>query len=181
MAPGVLWVSSHISPPSQVPSGVDILTSGKFCNWYENTHIQEVTALPGVPRAARYEAKEFRGLDGQSRPSEELLKGVFEQARFDTRFYEDVDVASSSDAEVDINTLKQIEGFKRVRRFKVVSGTTLDRFVRSNAVIRSGLALIEFGGEELPVERVSEVMGKNKDGEEVGWYRLKRVYNEKNK
>jgi hypothetical protein len=31
---------------------------------------------------------EFKGLDGQSEPDPELLKGVFKQARFDTRFYE---------------------------------------------------------------------------------------------
>jgi hypothetical protein len=79
-----------------------------------------VTSLPGVPRAARYEAitpqpapstwsseapwltvyempeieyretKEFKGLDGQSRPREDLLEGVFKQARFDTRFYSEI-------------------------------------------------------------------------------------------
>lgn len=117
MPPGVLWVSSRIANPSS-PSTT--LTPSKFCDWYENTHILEVTSLPGVPRAARYEAifpqpdpeawsanapwltlyempdvwyrltDEFRGLDGQSRPSEELLRDVFEQARFDTRFYEEV-------------------------------------------------------------------------------------------
>jgi hypothetical protein len=31
---------------------------------------------------------EFKGLDGQSEPDPELLKGVFKQARFDTRFYQ---------------------------------------------------------------------------------------------
>jgi hypothetical protein len=31
---------------------------------------------------------DFKGLDGQSEPDPELLKGVFKQARFDTRFYE---------------------------------------------------------------------------------------------
>lgn len=44
-----------------------------------------------MPDIAYRETDEFRGLDGQSRPSEELLEGVFKQARFDTRFYEEVD------------------------------------------------------------------------------------------
>ncbi|KAF2114145.1 hypothetical protein BDV96DRAFT_469467, partial [Lophiotrema nucula] len=116
MPPGILWVSSRIQNPS-------ILSPEKFCTWYENTHIQEVTALSGVPSAARYQAlspspvptptwsseapwltiyempvldfresKEFKSLDGQSKPREELLEGIFKQARFDTRFYEQVQV-----------------------------------------------------------------------------------------
>ena len=110
MAPGVLWVSSRTQSPS--------LSASEFCSWYENTHIGEVLSLPGVPRAARYEAhshppspstysaeapwltiyempdveyrntEEFKGLDGQSEPKKELLEGVFKKARFDTRFYE---------------------------------------------------------------------------------------------
>jgi hypothetical protein len=35
---------------------------------------------------------DFRNLDGQSKPSEELLEGIFKNARFDTRFYEEVQV-----------------------------------------------------------------------------------------
>lgn len=38
------------------------------------------------------ETPEFKGLDGQSEPSKELLEGIFKQARFDTRFYEEVQV-----------------------------------------------------------------------------------------
>ncbi|KAF2807304.1 uncharacterized protein BDZ99DRAFT_364411, partial [Mytilinidion resinicola] len=114
MPPGILWVASRIKTPT--------LTPETFCAWYENVHIHEMTALSGVPRAARYEAiqpepypnalssdapwltvyempdidfrttKEFRGLDGQSEPAAELLEGVFKKARFDTRFYECVQV-----------------------------------------------------------------------------------------
>lgn len=114
MPAGILWVASRIKKPT--------LSSDKFCSWYENQHIQEVTALSGVPRAARYEriepspypgafsddapwltiyempeiefrqSKEFKGLDGQSEPKKELLDGVFKQARFDTRFYECIQV-----------------------------------------------------------------------------------------
>jgi hypothetical protein len=114
MPAGILWVASRIKKPT--------LSHEKFCSWYENVHIQEVTALSGVPRAARYEGiqpspfpgalsddapwltvyempdigfrenKAFRGLDGQSEPKKELLEGVFKQARFDTRFYECIQV-----------------------------------------------------------------------------------------
>ncbi|KAF2492681.1 hypothetical protein BU16DRAFT_490545, partial [Lophium mytilinum] len=114
MPTGILWVASRIKNPTLTPS--------HFCTWYENTHIHEVTALSGIPRAARYEAilpspypgalsadapwltiyempdiafretAEFRGLDGQSEPAAELLEGVFKKARFDTRFYECVQV-----------------------------------------------------------------------------------------
>lgn len=91
-------------------------------------HIQEVLSLSGVPSAARYEAlqpqpdtkawsneapwltvyemrdidyresDDFKGLDGQSEPSQELLEGVFKNARFDTRFYEEVQVYEKENA-----------------------------------------------------------------------------------
>jgi hypothetical protein len=48
MPPGVLWVSSRTQ--------TDELPAEKFCAWYENIHIPEVLALPGIPSAARYEA-----------------------------------------------------------------------------------------------------------------------------
>ena len=42
--------------------------------------------------------EEFRGLDGQRSPREDILRGIFEQARFDTRFYERLDAESSTSA-----------------------------------------------------------------------------------
>jgi hypothetical protein len=36
------------------------------------------------------QTREFKGLDGQSPPKGDLLERVFGQARFDTRFYEEV-------------------------------------------------------------------------------------------
>lgn len=41
-----------------------------------------------MPDVGYRETAEFKGLDGQSEPREELLEGVFRKARFDTRFYE---------------------------------------------------------------------------------------------
>lgn len=39
--------------------------------------------------------EDFRALDGQSPPSQELLDGIFRNARFDTRFYSQVQVYSN--------------------------------------------------------------------------------------
>ena len=57
---------------------------------------------------------EFKGLDGQSKPNEELLKGVFEQARFDTRFYEEVGKGESEGCVAGM-LLSNPVGLKRVR------------------------------------------------------------------
>lgn len=113
MTKGILWVSSRVTQPSA-------LSPQKFCKWYEDTHIQEVLALPGLPSAIRWEALSpqpspdtlsssapwltvyemsdvsyrnspaFRALNGQTPPPQELLDGIFKNARFDTRFYEEV-------------------------------------------------------------------------------------------
>ncbi|KAI1562590.1 hypothetical protein PtrEW4_009880, partial [Pyrenophora tritici-repentis] len=112
MAPGILWVSSRIV-------NKDKLDVEKFCEWYENTHIQEVLILPGFPSALRYEAvtpvprgmqygkeapwlttyampdvdyrlsQAFKDLSGGNPPSAELIEAVYKHTRFDTRFYEE--------------------------------------------------------------------------------------------
>lgn len=38
------------------------------------------------------ETSEFKNLDGQSEPERELLEQVFKKARFDTRFYREMQV-----------------------------------------------------------------------------------------
>lgn len=122
MSPGLLYVQSKVTRPSH-------LSDSDFCAWYENTHIQEVMAVSGIPVAARYEAleapqavlvppdasgadkdgrpyqwltlyemedvnvrnsEEFRGLDGQTTPKKEVLEGIFRNAGFDTRFFEEI-------------------------------------------------------------------------------------------
>ncbi|KAF2681762.1 hypothetical protein K458DRAFT_309076 [Lentithecium fluviatile CBS 122367] len=226
MPPGLLWVSSRIHLPPTLPPSVPRLIPSTFCFWYENTHIQEVTVLSGVPKAARYEAiteqpdaegwsveapwltvyempdirfresKEFKRLDGQSLPKKELLDGVFRQARFDTRFYEISTIVanylvdagpaaflvswslSSLLSSTDLEGLEEIEGFRRVRVCKVVNATTLDQFERMGSAVQPYVVLIEFDGVELPVMSVKNALGRNGDGAEleVGWYRLKRVY-----
>lgn len=137
---------------------------------------------------------EFRSLDGQSAPSPCLLHSVFEQARFDTRFYalrsstaarSDapprpasflLSWASDAAAEVDVEAVKDaIDGCVSVRSFEVVDASTLENFVRRDARVKRGLVLVEF---ERGVERgrVREVLERGSEEVEVGWYALKRVY-----
>ena len=87
--------------------------------------------------------------------------------------------SSDSAASANIEDLKKIQGFKRVRKFKLVVGMTLERSKRRDAgedgTVNSGLALIEFEGDKLPVKEVRGVLGS---GGEFGWYRLKRIYSD---
>ncbi|KAJ4375989.1 hypothetical protein N0V83_001269 [Neocucurbitaria cava] len=149
-------------------------------------------------------SREFRGLDGQSAPKGELLEGVFKQARFDTRFYEEVQVyeggggkalepPAGKEADFDawyrdehLDVLSKAPGYVRTRRYELVNGTTLDRFVRVEPQVPRFLALHEFQGDVLPWKELAEsaqtewakrVMG-GVVKEEVGWYALKREYAE---
>ena len=113
---------------------------------------------------------EFKALDGQSKPEESLLKGVFEQARFDTRFYRETQVyppgqeesgngrgnlfisaalQPASGAEEDFEKwyreehcrmLAQCKGYVRTRRYELVHASTLDRFVRSEPEVGTQVA-----------------------------------------
>jgi hypothetical protein len=51
-----------------------------------------------MPEIGFRESEEFKGLDGQSVPKKDLLEGVFRQARFDTRFYEEVERSQADDS-----------------------------------------------------------------------------------
>ncbi|KAL1604863.1 hypothetical protein SLS60_004403 [Paraconiothyrium brasiliense] len=222
MPSGIIWVSSRIAHPAQPRHDVEVLTPERFCAWYEETHIQEVTALEGVPGAVRWEAvqpqptanawsieapwltvysmpdidyrnsKEFKGLDGQSAPKERLLHEVFEQARFDTRFYERISqtgpeaggerarfLLSWASDHVEAAAFQDFEGVRRVGVFRVVGASTLERFARRDALaegtVREGLVLVEF--EEGAVEKIRSVVERQKkEGDEVGWFGVKRIY-----
>jgi hypothetical protein len=197
-SPGILWVASRITKP-------DKLSDDKFCQWYEDQHVDEVVALSGIPAAARYEAvpmseiagpptpesikaaeeppayvlgakwltiyemkdvefrnsAEFRGLDGQSKPKDDLLNGVFKNAMFETRFGELLSnddkgikkgparlivsatmTASNRQAADDIEHFYEHEhvrevakcpGYIRTRRFRWVDSTVLKEFERQPA------------------------------------------------
>ncbi|KAF1943683.1 hypothetical protein EJ02DRAFT_453168 [Clathrospora elynae] len=239
MPRGLLWVASRIV-------NAEGLTEDKFCEWYENTHIQEVLVLAGFPAAARYEAlqpqpdakafsneapwltvyempdvayresEEFKQLIGQSPLPQELIEGVFKNARFDTRFYEEVQCFENPEVmgkgpatylisaalqppkgtESDFDTwyrkehiplLSRAPGFLRTRRYELVNATVLDCFERTeDEKVPKYLAHHEFNGDALPWKELGEiattewakkVMG-GLVGEEVGWYRIKKVYAE---
>jgi hypothetical protein len=125
----------------------------------------------------------FVVLDGQSPPSQDLLDGIFKNARFDTRFYTElqshsspslpgptsflisvalkppITTASDLDAwyrDEHIAILSLAPGFVRSRRYELVSGTTLEAFERSSSELPRYLALHEFGVEELPWKELTE-------------------------
>lgn len=117
---------------------------------------------------------EFKGLDGQSEPKQELLDGVFKQARFDTRFYECVQTfesegckegpgellisaalqpAKGEEADFDrwykeehLSMLAECKGYRRSRRFELVEASTLERFERRVPECPVYLSLHEFDG-----------------------------------
>lgn len=207
MTKGVLWVRSRVVESER-------LSDDKFCEWYENTHIQEVLSLSGVPSAARYSSlrpesepktsnyapwltlyempdiefknsAEFKGLAGQSPPTKELIEGIFKGARFDTRFYREVQCVEGSSGkkgpakfvisaaleppeakvtdfdawyrEEHIAVLSRAPGFVRTRRYELVNGSTLERYERTiKDDMPKFLALHEFECEDLPSKELAE-------------------------
>lgn len=78
----------------------------------------------------------------------------------------------------------QIPGFRRVRRYRVINATTLDCFVRREEPVAQCLALCEFDGEQWPQTQLSGLIQAERERNpglmsEIGWYGLKRKYDEK--
>jgi hypothetical protein len=136
-----------------------------------------------MPDVEYKNSTDFRALDGQSPPSQDLLDGIFKNARFDTRFYAQVqshaapspagptsfmisaaleppaEAAADFDAwyrDEHIALLARAPAFVRTRRYELVSGTTLEAFERSVPEIPRYLALHEFAGEVLPWKELEE-------------------------
>ncbi|KAH7377668.1 hypothetical protein BKA66DRAFT_422017 [Pyrenochaeta sp. MPI-SDFR-AT-0127] len=228
---GVLWVSSRVVHPAS-------LSVEKFCEWYENTHIQEVLSLAGIPSAVRYEAlqpqpdakawsneapwltvyempdieyrntDDFKSLDGQSEPSQNLLEGVFKNARFDTRFYEEVQVFENEGVQKGQHRCLRYVGpatFILSAVLQPAAGAEPDfdawyreehiailsrapGFVRTRRYeLVSGTTLDKFKRVEPEIPKYLALHEFEGDvlpvmgglvGEEVGWYRLKRKYAE---
>ncbi|KAF2714457.1 hypothetical protein K504DRAFT_339823, partial [Pleomassaria siparia CBS 279.74] len=114
MPPGILWVSSRTLFPStltpqkfcswyentHIPEVLS-LPGIPLAARYEahpspptpsSTYSSEAPWLTiyEMPDVGYRQTREFKGLDGQSEPREELLESVFRRARFDTRFWEGV-------------------------------------------------------------------------------------------
>lgn len=122
MAPGLLWVSSRITQPESLSRDkftqwyegqhIDEVVSLSGVPAAARYEAIPGIAPPDAPYATKAEwltlyemddvdfrfSKEFKGLDGQSLPKEELLEGVFKKARFETRFCERVQVDEKSGA-----------------------------------------------------------------------------------
>jgi len=58
-----------------------------------------------MPEVEFRESKEFKGLDGQSPPKGDLLDRVFRQARFDTRFYEEVGILEGTNVTTGMQSI----------------------------------------------------------------------------
>jgi hypothetical protein len=71
--PGILWVASRITQPNK-------LSEERFCEWYEDQHVDEVVSLSGVPAAARYEAVPMSELAGP--PTPESVKAAEQRPNY---------------------------------------------------------------------------------------------------
>jgi hypothetical protein len=88
--------------------------------------------------------------------------------------------------EEHLQLLSECPGYRRSRRFEVVNATVLDKFERSAPEVPRYLALHEFDGNEFPMEALGKTAGTewakkvmgNLAAAEVGWYRLKRTYDD---
>ncbi|PSN60033.1 hypothetical protein BS50DRAFT_681867 [Corynespora cassiicola Philippines] len=128
-----------------------------------------------MPDLGFRESEEFKGLDGQSKPTQDILEEIFRQSIFETRFYEEtqlfephgppaqpakflisasLDPAQGGEAEFDnwyrtehLDILSRVPGFVRSRRYEVVQASVLDQFERKSADAPKYLALHEFSGE----------------------------------
>lgn len=89
--------------------------------------------------------------------------------------------------EEHLRLLSECPGYCRSRRLEVVNATVLDKFERSEPEVPQYLALHEFDGKEFPMEALGKTAGTewakkvmgNLSAAEIGWYRLKRTYDDK--
>jgi hypothetical protein len=143
-----------------------------------------------MPDLAFRETAAFKGLDGQSKPSEELLEKLFKQTAFATRFCEESEPAAKHDkpatflATIGLRSdaldpelrskVSKLEGLRSMREFEVLEGSLLREFERSWESEPTSIVLMEF-------ENVESLLGlQNAIGtsqsEEIGLWRLRREY-----
>ena len=226
--PGVMAVMSTVLHP-------DALNSLDFCDWYENTHIQEVQTTGGISRTQRYasfsfidryqqdassgsktaenqnckydfitvyhmpdlafrESAAFRGLAGQSIPSDDLVEKIFKQAEFCTRFCEElrtrpdvplttpnnpsflvtIGVSSYRPVAEVLSAVSQLAGKQAMIAYKVHEGSILSEFKRSYVNEPKDMLLIL-----LDSKSEAEILGMGlleQEGLEVGFWGLRRDY-----
>ena len=152
-----------------------------------------------MPDLAFRESAAFRGLAGQSKPSDEsdLLEKLFKQTEFCTRFCEEINiddpitkeamapfppapfiitigVASGQSRASILSILARIQEFRRNRKYKIHEGSILSEFQRSYVNEPKEVTIFEFRREpdfESILEELEDV-----EGLEVGYWRLRRAY-----
>jgi hypothetical protein len=146
-----------------------------------------------MPDLAFRESEAFRGLDGQSRPNEELLEKLFKQSAFITRFCEEfepsqksiqdenatsfmlsVGVHSNDSADNVLARLAKITGYRQTRHFKLQEASLLSEFNRSYEDEPSDLALLDFDDRSALDAAEKELQGT--EGLELGFWHLRRDY-----
>ena len=157
--------------------------SSKVATGNSNFDFDFVTVY-NMPDLAFRESEAFRGLDGQSKPNEELLEKLFKQSSFITRFAEETDVSGGSGSNGQapfaitvatceseqgaavLSALPKLKGYRRTRNFKVHENSLLHKFERSYMDEPTVLAIFEF--DDLPEASVleKEVQGAGGVG---GW------------
>lgn len=171
-------------------------TSSKLDIANSNFDFDFVTVY-NMPDLAFRESAAFRGLDGQSKPSEELLEGLFRQASFITRFAEEIGVEGESggfrkgaapfavtvgiesgrsgdSGSGVMSALSKIQGYRRKRTLRVHENSLLDRFERSYMDEPAVLAILEF--DTIPDDGTLEGSLEGAGQLEIGVWRLRRDY-----
>jgi hypothetical protein len=230
--PGVMVVMSKALHP-------DSLNPLDFCDWYENTHIQEVQMTGGISRTQRYasfsfigryqqdassgsrtaenqnckydfitvyhmqdlafrESAAFRGLAGQSIPSDDLAEKIFKQAEFCTRFCEElrtspgvplttsnnpsspspflvtIGVPSNRPVAGVLLAVSRLAGKQAMTAYKVHEASILSEFKRSYVNEPKDMLLVVLDSKP---EAESLGMGlQEQEGLEVGVWGLRREY-----
>jgi hypothetical protein len=150
----------------------------------------EFLTIYNMPDLAFRETAAFKGLDGQSKPSDELLEKLFKQTAFTTRFCEESEPVAKNDKPVIFlatvcwrsdahdpemrSKLSKIEGLRSMREFEVREGSLLRKFERSWESEPTSIVLLEFeDGKGL--FGIQNAIGASQSGE-IGLWRLRREY-----
>ena len=232
--PGIMAVMSTVLHP-------DTLNPLDFCDWYENTHIQEVHMTGGISRTQRYESLDFiyrhrpeasngsqcsenqncnydyitvyhmpdlafresaafRGLAGQSVPSDDLVEKIFKQAEFCTRFCEELktDASASSSttisngplssapllATIGVPSSRSVEEVLLavshsaprpvITRYRIHEASILSEFKRSYVAEPKDTFLVVLDSKSDAESLVTAL--KTQEGLEIGYWGLRRDY-----
>ncbi|KAK3724144.1 hypothetical protein LTR37_001266 [Vermiconidia calcicola] len=148
-----------------------------------------------MPDLAARESDAFRGLAGQSKPSDEsILEKIFKQSSFSTRFCEQlsvddgpetnnpspapflvtIGVNSTAPSESVLPTASKVPGYRRVMRYKIHENSVLSAFERSYVNEPSEVAIFEFDSRA-DLKDMGKAL-ESADHLEVGFWTLRKEY-----